>query len=71
MWIQKGGSVDIMSGHNMMIMNHECQGLEEKVGNRNKGYSWNMRGADWENYRKSLEHVEWCVDGAVDEMNDV
>lgn len=46
MWIDEEGLIDIVSNHNMMVLNCISQGQREEGRNRNKDYRSNMRGGE-------------------------
>ena len=58
MWIDEEGMVDIVSDHNMLVVECLLQGRKEvKVASKSK--KWRLRDVGWENFQVDLSERSW------------
>ncbi|KAK8402452.1 hypothetical protein O3P69_000692 [Scylla paramamosain] len=58
MWIDEDGLVDIVSDHNMLVVECLMQGENEvKVASKKK--KWRLRDVGWENFQVDLSERSW------------
>ena len=50
MWIDEDGTIDIVSDHNMLVLECKLYGREGKTPNT-KRRKWSLRGVVWENFQ--------------------
>ncbi|MPC70150.1 hypothetical protein E2C01_064389 [Portunus trituberculatus] len=64
MWIDEDGVVDIVSDHNMLVMEGRMQsGSEVRVVGKER--RWKLRDVGWENYQVDLSERRWDDDVSV------
>ena len=71
MWIDEERMIDIVSDHNMLVV--ECKDTTRKVSeDRRKKKKWKLRDADWENFQVDLSETSWMNTGmkGVDALNE-
>ena len=71
MWIDEDGMIDVVSDHNMLVMECEVYGRKE-IKEKTRKRRWRLRDAKWENFQVDLSERDW-EDGrvsGVDELNE-
>ena len=71
MWIDEDGMIDVVSDHNMLVV--ECIiGGKTEVKVKKKKRKWRLRDANWENFQVCLSEKMWNAESVqdVDELNE-
>ena len=71
MWIDEDGVIDVVSDHNMLVV--ECMvGRKSEVKVKEKKRKWRLRDANWENFQLCLSEKMWNIESVqdVDELNE-
>ena len=71
LWIDEDGTFDIVLNHNMLVLECNLYGREEKTANT-KRRKWRLRDVVWENFQIDLSERNWENErlNGMDEMND-
>ena len=71
MWIDEDGVIDVVSDHNMLVVDCMISGKNE-VKVKEKKRKWRLRDANWENFQVCLSETMWIPESAqdVDELNE-
>ena len=71
MCVDEERKINIPSDHNMLWIKYvwSIESANGKSVKRDRG--WRLRNVRWENFRESLEQVNWEQKGSVDEINEI
>ncbi|MPC24153.1 hypothetical protein E2C01_017229 [Portunus trituberculatus] len=71
MWIDEDGTIDIVSDHNILVLECKLYGREGKNANT-KGRKWRLRDVGWEHFHVDLSERSWEDErlNGVDKLND-
>ena len=71
MWVDEDGAIDVVSDHNMLVV--DCMiGGKNEVKVKEKKRKWRLRDANWENFQVCLSEKRWNAESVqgVDELNE-
>ena len=72
MWIDEDGVIDVVSDHNMLVVECLTLGGKTEVKVKKKKRKWRLRDANWENFQVCLSEKMWNAESVqdVDELNE-
>ena len=72
MWIDEDGMIDVVSDHNMLVV--ECNfSSRPESGVKRERKKWRLRDARWEDFQVDVAELDWLLESVqgVDEANKV